>query len=450
MAKRIMSLLLAVVFLAGSYSIVVRADESVSDDVAAFSYISISADEIQRTLSTLTLPRTARSLTLIEIRDVRLNGDFIEVIGNFEARNFHLRGTMFASGLDEYIYVAVMEDTQNVLDVLYFEISTRNNSRTLFNEAINHSPLFKLYALSSNGDLIVIEQSLSEIDVDVSSLDRLTPDIAPGINDALWFTGIIEPTESFVIPSEGVMSMVKNDGSARGFTEFDDIIEELRVLRATNTYLWAGNLYIVNFNIGSDLFSARATPSFDGSIVDINSRGGTSNWTSSLRVVGSVTMNGQIVNLQNIFQIMNARVNIVADNNTVFTSATADGRYIRPTGGSVQISVAGLLSSLPGATGTVATILSSISATRPGTNLVQGSNLGLAPNTRAFGFTFDRSKLDSPDHHLSLNAFASFALGGTGNRQAGVNWSFDFFENLVLRRSYSQPTTNRFVSYRIN
>lgn len=195
-SERITPLLLAVVFLAGSHSVVVQADESVSDDAAAFSYISISADEIQRTLNTLTLPRTARSLTLIEIRDIRLNGDFIEVIGNFEARNFHLRGTMFVSGL------------------------------------------------------------------------------------------------------------------------------------------------------------------------------------------------------------------------TVFTSATADGRYIRPTGGSVQISVAGLLSALPGATGTVATILSSISATRPGTNLVQGSNLGLAPNTRAFGFTFDRAKLDSPDHHLSLNAFASFAPGG--------------------------------------
>ena len=459
LSKKIISLFLVFCYIINFSILSFAFNSSQRSQNVEISPIVIESNDIQDVLSTLELSRSSDIVYEMSITNIKIEKNIIDIFCTMDELKLQLKGELYRSGLDESIFVAVMEDTTKNVNILYFEISTENKSKTLFNKNYNNTPVLKLYLLDTNNNLLVIEQQLSKFSIDISSLKKLSLEIAEGIHDALWFTKILEPTETIILSSATVKRMLEDDKFAKNYSEYKDIIDNLTNVsepsRSTTPYSWVGDLYRTTYWYGTDYYDIRAVPYFDGNIVNVGKNASSSNWTSALRIQESVQVNNQITNVRNMYNIRNAKFHVAADTGTVLTSAGFSGCYTVSQTGSIQINIFGLIGVIPNFVGTVASLLSNISY--QSTNIQHnGTSFTFSPNVRSWAFNADstirlnntkNTSNDITDHHISISSWASAQSGATsGSRQAGIKWTFEFWDSSGKLKEFSKEV---FVSYSI-
>ncbi len=425
-----------------------------SNESTSAEYSLVPEDSIQWTMEHASLPSTTDNDIITQelyISGATVMEDSITVYGTYEDIPLIISGKLRKSTNNPN--AVVVEVTNNsILDVLYLEITTSNTGKAMFKN-MNNIPIVKLYALTPDNDMIIWEENLENTTLSSLALNRANYENAEGINDILWITQIMEPTDSYTIESAEVMNLIESGQITSDYRIEQSIRNELAVARASNDYFWAGDVHSISFSYGSDTCLIQFCPYFEGNIVDVPYNSGSANWTSGLKVSESVLVNGQLKeDLSNVFSIKNIKTKMAAGVNTKFTAAIIDGTYNK--NGSTSINISGMLGmiidSIPGVNKVYDWITNTISYI--GSEVERGSSLNLSNNTRAFQYSFSSDiELTDSTHYINVNSWVS-SMGDSAYSDAdgicGISWEFQVYRDDVdLIRTYN---AREYVDYCIN
>lgn len=187
------------------------------------------------------------------------------------------------------ILVAKLEPTSKITPIycefiLGDEVKLNSNYRSdnaclIFNKALNSVNTIELYYLDENNNLVILEDSLDQYNIDLS-YDQLN--IAEKDFDYMWYIPYIKVDSSITKISPDLLD------------EYGINISQnhMSVMKTANEAFYTygdGYLYSQSFYAGGDHFQIQAYPYFSGYIYDT---GDAEDWTSTLRLSQSTFVNG--------------------------------------------------------------------------------------------------------------------------------------------------------------
>lgn len=300
--KKIVSLMLIFCMLMCSSGIISAAKSNVS-----IQGYKINAADVQEVFSSWELTDSVQSVSL-DIDDCDIAEDNIVISGTVNDQNQKttvlFEGKMFISGYKQNkkkveSYVGALSENNSKYEVLYFEIknSTKEDD-VLFSEKLKTKKCFILYLRDKEGNVFAFQEKLNKLGINASDLK--CTEVAEGVNDKYWFVKALEPEKS-EIPFEPSMFPELDSDTANKLKQAT-ISESkmINTLRSSSNgyYNVATPVLRYSYDYGYVTYEFMAFTYFEGYINDVPNTG-TTEWTSSLRIVQSARENGVINNDHN-------------------------------------------------------------------------------------------------------------------------------------------------------
>lgn len=224
--------------------------------------------------------------------------------------DFGITGDLY-SGFKKEAYdlpsvVVDVEDSQNKVDVLYFEIMNATNDKILYvDQNLKEVPNMKIY-LTYDGKLYLFEKELPlELrGITNSGLEQ----IRDTLKDSIWFAPLA-PAEIAEI-------------SAENFYSPEELLELQALGSATS---WSGGtVYQYRFVANGVTYLHNSMPF--GTYRATNVTSGDATWTANFYVNESVLANGTKITADNLIRYKNVEVSMACGKDTEILRAAVDGK----------------------------------------------------------------------------------------------------------------------------
>lgn len=203
--KKYVFIFLLTIFCTSSTTLPIQAASIPAETANNIIGTLIDSNSVTSSIATLSVPSTYSysSNPRLNIDTITILANNIEVVGDINGEDICLEGNIFDSYTqkDGYeSYVSNMVDKENNYKVIYCYIQLNSKYyKYSFNDQLRDKPMFLLYLQDKNGNLIVFEQELSNLDVNLEELEKNNYPLADSIDDYLWFFKVSELTENEIV-----------------------------------------------------------------------------------------------------------------------------------------------------------------------------------------------------------------------------------------------------------
>ncbi len=232
--------------------------------------------------------------------------------------DFDITGELY-SGFKKEAYnlpsvVVDVEDSQNKVDVLYFEIMNATNDKILYvDQNLKEVPNMKIY-LTYDGKLYLFEK---ELPLELRGITNTgLEQIRDTLKDSIWFAPLA-PAETAEI-------------SAEDFYSPEELLE-MQALGSTTSWS-GGTVYQYRFVANGITYLHNSMPF--GTYRATNATSGDSTWTANFYVNESVLADGRKITADNLIRYKNVEIGIICGKDTEILRGILDGRLYNKNDGS--------------------------------------------------------------------------------------------------------------------